>query len=183
MSEEYEEGGAIDPNDVLYLIPDGRYRVRYEWYETRLAFGKNAKLVLNFVVTESGDAFGTPIQKYYNVNRLKSKPKRGGGFVPPFKGDLVRDVFRLFGDFSRTDRIAIRKLFGKHELEVVTRTVVADSKGNELPEGCHYSVIDVIVGPVLAPAPAPSPALSRQTLPVPKPSPNLTQPTLDEITF
>ena len=181
MSEEYEEGGEIDPNDVLHLIPDGRYRVRYEWYETRLAFGKTPKLVLHFVVTESGDAFGTPIQKYYNVNRLKSKPKRGGGFVPPLKGDLVRDVFRLFGDFSRTDRIAIRKLFGGNELEVVTRTVLADSKGNELPKECHYSVIDMIVGPV--PAPTPSPASSRQTLLAPKPSPNLTQPTPDEIPF
>ena len=177
MSEEYEEGGEIDPNDVLYLIPDGRYRVRYEWYETRLCFGKTLKVVLNFVVTTPGGVFGTPLQKYYNVNRLKGGPKRGGGFVPSMRGDLVRDVFRLFGDFSRADRIAIRKLFGKYDLEVVTRTVVTDSKGNELPEECHYSVIDVIVGPVLAPAPA----LSRQTLRSPKPSPNLTQPTPDEI--
>jgi hypothetical protein len=179
MSEEYEEGGEIDPNDVLHLIPDGRYRVRYEWYETRLGFGKTPKVVLNFVVTTPGDAFGTPLQKYYNVNRLKGGPKRGGGFVPSMKGDLLRNVISLFGEFSRNDRIAIRKLFGRQELEVITRTVVADSKGNELPEECHYSVIDVIVGP----APALSLALSRQTLPAPKPSPNLTQPIPDEIPF
>lgn len=179
MSEEYEEGGEIDPSDVLYLIPDGRYRVRYEWYETRLGFGKTPKVVLNFVVTTPGDACGKPLQKYYNVNRLKGGPKRGGGFVPSMRGDLLRTVIGLFGEFSRNDRIAIRKLFGRQELEVITRTVVADSKGNELPEECHYSVIDVIVGP----APAPSLALSRQTLPAPKPSPNLTQPTPDEIPF
>lgn len=181
MSEEYEEGGEIDPNDVLYLIPDGRYGVRYQWYETRLGFGKTPKVVLNFVVTTPGDVFGTPLQKYYNVTRLKGGPTRGGGFVPSMRGDLVRDVFRLFGDFSRADRIAIRKLFGKCDLEVVTRTVVADSKGNELPEECHYSVIDVIVRPV--PATKPSPASSRQTPPAPKPPPNPTQPTLDEIPF
>lgn len=183
MNDENKEGGVLDPNDVLYLIPDGRYRVRYESYETRLSFGRTPKVVLNLVVSTPGDAFGTPLQKFYNAKSLKGRPGRNGPFVAPLRGDLFRDVTRLFASVPRADRLAIPKHFGKQELEVVTRTVVTDSKGNELPEECRYSVADLIVGPAPALTPSASRALPRQTLPSPDPSPNLTQPTLDEIPF
>jgi len=172
---EDEEGGRFDPNDSLHRLEDGRYRCRYEFYETRPAFGLGRpKVAMTFTVVEPHEYQGIPIQRFYNVSRLTSEPKRGGGFVPPSKGDLVRDMERLFGGTSRRDRLAIRKNFGSRDWIVSVRTVGTDSKRRPLPEASRYSVIEAVIGPA-------SDSPPRRTNPSSVPISNSSQPVLDEI--
>ena len=174
---EDEEGGVFDSNDSLHRLQDGTYRCRYEFYETRPAFGMGRpKVAMTFTVVEPHEYQGIPLQKFYNVSRLSSEPKRGGGFVAPPKGDLARDMERLFRGAKRQDRLAIRKNFGSRDWTVSVRTVSADSKRRPLPEASRYSVIEAIV------APAPH-THTRLTNPSSVPISNPSQPVLDALPF
>lgn len=174
---EDEEGGRFDPNDSLHLLKDGTYRCRYAFYETRKAFGAGTpKVVLTFTVIEPQEYQGIPIQRFYNVSRLTSEPKRGGGFVPPRTGGLVREMERLFGGATRRDRLVIGKNFRSRDWLVIVRTVSVDFKRLPLPEASRYSVIEAIV----APAPHTHTRLTNpSSVPISIPS----QPVLDDLPF
>jgi len=174
---EDEEGGRFDPNDSPRLLKDGTYRCRYAFYETRQAFGTGTpKVVLTFTVVEPHECEGIPIQRFYNVSRLTSEPKRGGGFVPPRTGGLVREMERLFGGATRRDRLWIGKYFRSRDWLVIVRTVSVDFKRLPLPEASRYSVIGTIVGP----APHTHTRLNNpSSVPISIPS----QPVLDDLPF
>ena len=177
MTVEIEEGGTFDPDESLVLLDEGRYQCRYDYYETRPRFGMGRpKVVLHFSVVHPPEYHGIPLQRFYNVKRLKCEPKRGGGFVPPSKGDLVRDMERLFGRVDRRDRLAIGKNFRSRDWTVKVRTVDSDSKGGLLPEASRYSVIESIIGP----APDSSP---RRSNPSAVPTSIPTHPVLDDLPF
>ena len=175
-AEIEEEGGTLEPEKRPPRVPNGVYQVRYEYYETRPSFGMGRpKVFITFSVITPVEYRGTLLQKFYNVERIK-EPRRGGGFVPPYNGDLMRNMDRLFGAPTRRDRLVIGGNFRTRDWDVLVREVTFDAKKRSLPEASRYSVIDEVIGPVPQSQP-------RRTNPSLSPMPNPTPPVLDEIPF
>ena len=123
------------------LIPDGSYRLKFEYYETKKIFGNN-KLALRFTVVDYGPAFGAPVTRWYNVKRIVGKPARYGGFMASGKRcDLYIEHTELFDiKIPRLDRVPMRPFEGKYILGEVT-TVRRRSDQRELPEQSQYSKV------------------------------------------
>lgn len=129
----------IDQN-LPPLIASGKYAVMLDNYQTAIMFGKAPKLILNFKVTSFGEAFGSSIPRYYNVQKLIGKAQKHGRFKVSKSGDFLREYLSLFPEpANRLDRLPMSRFKNVTiEAEIVT---VKESRGRSLPEPLRYSKI------------------------------------------
>ena len=125
------------------LIPAGIYSFKLLNWETRVMFaGKASKVVLKFVVSD-GEYAGAVLKAYYNVKRIKNKPKKKGGFIVGKKSNFAREFFTLMEKAGvstsgmRLDRLPVSYL---EQVEGKVRTVKEASK-KPIPKALQYSVI------------------------------------------
>jgi hypothetical protein len=122
------------------LIPPGVYDFRFDYWETRVLFGRAPKLVLWFTVISYGDYFDrVRLPRNYNT-RLIGKAQRFGRFKPGFKCDFLREYVTLFQMPPRLDRIPM-SVFEKVIVVAKVRTVTTGSKQENIPPALQYSVI------------------------------------------
>lgn len=148
-------------------IPEGRYTLRFHGWETCLLFGRNPKVCLNLSVADLGEYFGTKVQRWYNVRRLKGRPRKNGQFVASWGSDLVAEYMYLRDAVRRTDRISLgfyRDCLLIGEIE----TVRIDRRQHAREGLMQYSIVRKLTGleygpgkiplrPIPAPAPVPVP--------------------------
>ena len=119
------EGGEEGGGDIIgscVVVPEGRYELRYMYYQTGY-FKDQAKVTVFCAIIEPEDYAGLPVERFYNVDELKGPPKKYGGFGVSARRTLVREVRFLLGQPKRLDRISFAGLRDKRiigELETVT---------------------------------------------------------------
>ena len=139
--EPAEGGGEVGGGTIL--VPDGEYVVRYLDYETGNYWG-TPKVVVHFVIVESDNFEGSPVDRFYNATRLTSPPGRFGNYVAPACGDLIREFNRLTGSMERADRISFAKLKGKR-IQAEVKRVQYDYCHEPLAEADQYSRISRLI--------------------------------------
>lgn len=127
-------------------IKAGTYRLKFDYFETATMYN-HPKLVLHFTITDYGDAFEVPLQRFYNVANLKGKPQRNGRFKVTKGGDFLLEYLTLFpvNIPSRLDRINMEIFKGKTIVGKV-KTVKKNNRQRDLPEVMQYSVIEQLTG-------------------------------------
>ncbi len=141
MSSLIEGGASIPPEYLSSLIPEGMYQCEFHSYETRHSGGFGPKLALKFEILQPDEYAGIVLERFYNVAELPNGAGRKGQFIPPFRGDFVRDYFNFFGRPTRLDRMPIYKPFKELTWACLIETVTTDPKGRAIPEGARYSII------------------------------------------
>ena len=135
---------VIDDNQPARIIP-GVYDLRFDYFETRVMFGRCPKLVMWFTVITMGEYFNcVQLPRYYNISKLMEKPKKWGRFKVGLKSDFVRDYGRLFDIPTRLDRFPM-SVFERVIIEAKVRDVTTGSNQREIPKGLRYSVIHEFV--------------------------------------
>ncbi|MBM4231733.1 MAG: hypothetical protein FJ184_13530 [Gammaproteobacteria bacterium] len=141
MSQDLNDGGFVDPNDELILIPPGIYEAQFICYETRRLNGHfSAKVEITFEITDEGPYKGIRLKKYYPAKDIHGSPRLRGGFTVSPKSDLYRDYVRLIGKPSRADRIRLVRYEGR-TIIIEIDTVTHDGNKRPIPEGAQYSVV------------------------------------------
>ena len=126
------------------LVPDGKYEVRYRYYETQICFGAS-KVAVHFAIVNHDTYGGTPISRHYTVESLRGPPKRFGDFtIKSPNCSLVREFGRASKNPDRRDRISYASFKDKRIL-VKTRTVIRNSRDEELAKDERYSVVAQIL--------------------------------------
>jgi hypothetical protein len=122
------------------LVPNGIYDVGFVSYSTAYMFNKVPKLVLNFRILDFGEHNGKVLPRYYNVKRIKGRPRKNGDFKVGRRSDFVHEYATLFGLPRRLDRVSMtpfKSVIIKAKVEVVT----SDYKQRQMPEALKYSKI------------------------------------------
>jgi hypothetical protein len=136
--------GVLDGDRPPLILP-GVYDFRFDYYETKVLFGRAPKLVLWFTVVTFGDYFDrVRLPRYYNLTKLMEKPRKWGRFKVGYKSDFLREYATLFGSPLRPDRIPM-SVFERVIVSAKVRTVSMGSKQETIPAGLQYSVIDQLV--------------------------------------
>ena len=131
--------------DDLPLIPEGEYRLKLVEHETSICFGpRSPRLVLTFTVCDMGQHFGTRLQRFYNVARLKSKAGKKGQFVAKLHGDLMIEICTLLNRKVRPDRVPLEPLYNSVLVGRI-QTVKHNSQQKDLPEVLHYSKVAALL--------------------------------------
>src|SRR5579862_2903985 len=136
--------GALDGYRPPLVLPV-LYEFRFDYYETKVLFGRAPKLILWFTIVTFGEYFDRiQLPRYYNVTKLMEKPRKWGRFKVGYKSDFLREYSRLFGTPLRLDRIPM-SAFEPVIVTAKVRTVSTGSKQEVIPPGLQYSVIDKLV--------------------------------------
>ena len=94
VAEEPEEGGGqIDGGCIA--VPNGKYELRYMYYETAMYFG-SPRVVVHCAVDASDQYAGIEVCRFYNVKEISQPPGRYGDYVALPCGDLVREYPRPY---------------------------------------------------------------------------------------
>ena len=126
------------------LVPDGKYDVRYAYYETQICFG-GSKVTIHFSIVNHEKYAGSEIARYYNVRSLSGLPRKYGDFdVESPNCKLVREYGRIVDEPDRLDRISYAS-FGNKRILVRVRTVISDSNRKLLAKEEQYSVIAELI--------------------------------------
>ena len=139
----------MSDSNITPAIPEGKYRVAFDYHETVLHFGNVPKMGVHFHVSEFGQYFEKPLTRWYTVERLIGKARKNGAYKP--KGQtsiLMIEYVRCFSNYplpNRIDRISMAP-WKKHEFLVKVRNVTKNSRQIALPPKLQYSVIDSILG-------------------------------------
>lgn len=131
-------------DDELILIPEGTYRLSYQYHRTWFYQGKFQKLIVMFRVMDFGDYFEAPLAAYYNVS-IKGKPKHNGTFKAGWRSRFMFDYATCFGKPVRKDRIPMTD-FKKNLVLGKVRTVEKNYQQRDYPDTLKYSVVDSLLG-------------------------------------
>jgi hypothetical protein len=134
-------------SDYEPLIPEGQYRFKLIRHETVSTFD-SPKLVLVCSIIDFGPHSETILRRYYCVERLVGKARRGGQCKHKRRGDFMLEYFSLFPSQARPrrlDRVSLDP-FRNEVLIGSVRTVKHNSQQKKLPEQLRYSVIGSFVG-------------------------------------
>ena len=124
------------------LIPDGTYTVQYTHYETGGGW-KSYKVMAHFAVV-NGEYAGTPLTRYYNVEKLESRPGKNGEYSVSDRRLLVREFRALLPDMAGEGAVDLNVYKDKLiRAEVVT--VGKDGLGQELSQASRYSRIKRLI--------------------------------------
>ncbi len=126
--EEPDGGGGQIISPCIH-VPEGKYKVAYLSYETANYFGQ-PKVVVHFSIIKHETHAGTPLERFYNVEKIENPPRKSGNFKVSPHCLLVRENRRLIKEPTRFDRINFLPLKGKcilARVESVTRNSRRDS--------------------------------------------------------
>ncbi len=127
------------------LIQPGVYDFRFDYYETKVLFGRAPKLILWLTVVSFGEYFDcVRLPRYYNVSKLMEKPRKWGRFKVGFKSDFLREYATLFPMPLRMDRIPM-SAFENVIVAGKVSTVSSGSKQELIPSALQYSKIGQLV--------------------------------------
>ena len=145
---EIVSGGNGDPTiflpDTRPRVPDGVYHFKLVSYETSYMFD-SPRLILTLTIIDHGEYHGIALPRYYNVLRLKGKPRKYGMFVPTKGGDFLIDYYSLVpGRQQRADRLSMSPLLNKIIL-AETATVTRNNRKKELPEPLWHSKVKKLI--------------------------------------
>ncbi len=142
MSDDFEEGGILDPKEEPIVLRPGLYRVQYSHYETYPSRGKyKDKIGLWFQLLEPTEYADRLIPRYFNVDWVGKPFGRGGKFKPSRRGKFFRFYIGLFGAPERPDRLPIRGKFGRFIWHARIDLVASDAEGEPIPDETFYSVV------------------------------------------
>ena len=134
----------IDSIEDKPLIPDGGYNFKLVYHETKYMFG-TPRLVLHMAVIDIGELHGITLPCYRNVDSLKGKPRKKGGFAPTRGGYFMIEYCNLVLGFnSRRDRISLNPYYNQI-LYARTSTVKLNNRKKKLPEQLWYSKVDELI--------------------------------------
>jgi hypothetical protein len=122
-------------------IPEGKYVIAMERWETKLMFGNSAKLVLWFKVL-AGDHKGATVARYYNVKHLMPPMGEGGKFEACKGSSFLREFALISPGLSLA---AIRAVPVWGQVRLVDKT----KDGVQLNQTAHYSVVAKLLGPYI----------------------------------
>ncbi len=88
LTEEAVEGGGEISGSCI-AVPNGEYELRYIDYETARFFG-TPKVIIHCEIVEPDEYVGLPVDRFYNVDRLKGPPRRYGDYVELCRADIFR---------------------------------------------------------------------------------------------
>ena len=135
--------------DLKSALPEGKYRVAFDFYETVFQFGNVPKMSLHFHISEFGDFFEKPLTRWYTVDRIIGNARKNGTYKS--KGQtcvLMIEYVRCFYNYplpKRLDRVPMSP-WKKHEFWVRVRNVKENSRQQPIPAQLQYSTIDSILG-------------------------------------
>jgi hypothetical protein len=139
--------GVIDGGTPPLIVP-GKYQMRFKDWETRILFGRQAKVGVLLEVCEYGPHFGMRFVRWYNARELKGRPGRNGRFVAGWSSDLVREYTSIVDLPTRSDRVALSRLRNFLLLGQVV-TVTKDRRQRALPLALHYSTVNFLEAAIL----------------------------------
>jgi hypothetical protein len=135
MSDQSELAGV--------LIPEGKYRARFQGYKTFQAWG-DLKLSLDFLIVDEGPFFGLIVKRYYSVRRVGKN-----GWKPRSATcTLLIEWFNCHPDSPRNirrDRLPMTR-WCESEYEIMVGTVRKSFLQERLPEQMLYSKVIKILG-------------------------------------
>ena len=144
VADDVNDDVAIAVEGFRELVPDGRYEAKFIGHDTALLF-KQPKVFLRFEIVQHGEYFEKQVRlaRPYRVRRVIAPAGPSGRFILDGGSDCFRMLVRVLDVKQRKDRISLRGL--KHlPLHIVTRTVIKDRNGRDLPELARYSVVEDI---------------------------------------
>ena len=118
-------------------MPDAKYEAQCISHNFGYIAGKHRKLFMIYKIASPGPYHGKEIMKIYNMP-ISSRVSMGSNYY--------KDWLFVNGNHkpSRQDRLS-PKIFHNKVLIIKTRTSKPKhNNGQEMPEGCWYSVVDYI---------------------------------------
>lgn len=141
MNAESKAVSTNNASELLPCIPPGEYGLKLVQHRT-LIFYKTPRLVFDCIITDFSDCHGIQLSRYYNVERLISKPGKNGTCKHKQSGDFMMEFYQLFPSEPRRrlDRIPMQ-MFYNVEIIGKVRTVTTNNRQQKLPEQLQHSVI------------------------------------------
>ncbi|MDW3094547.1 MAG: hypothetical protein R8G33_02615 [Gammaproteobacteria bacterium] len=129
-------------DDSMVKIPEGKYKVQFVEYETKVLIAPKA--ICTFRIIQPGEYLETKLSRHYNVLNHIGRPSINGDFQSGRKSDLVREYFTIFGDNADIDNIDLNKY---REIIVIGKvhTVTKSSDKKEIHQALQYSVISELM--------------------------------------
>lgn len=131
--------GAIAGDRPVRIEP-GEYELAFQFHRTLFLFGRAPKLCCFFKIVTLGKYFEVIVPRYYNVQSLAGKPRKGGAFKVGWHSDFVREYATIFGLPLRPNRIST-EIFKTAIVRGRVDTVSTNSRQRSIPESLRYSVI------------------------------------------
>lgn len=141
----YLEQELVKGRFANVLIPEGKYRARFQEYKTYKAWS-DFKLSMDFFIVDEGPYFGVVLQRYHSVLKVGKK-----GWKPRSATcSLMIEWFTCHPDSPRDirrDRLPMSR-WRESEYEVSVRTVKNNFQGKKLPKKMWYSKVADVLGRV-----------------------------------
>jgi len=124
-------------------VPNGKYELRYMYYETAMYFG-SARVVVHCAIDASDQYAGIEVCRFYNVKEVTLPTRKYGNYVALPCGDLVREYKNLISDPKRMNRISFSVLKGKRLLGRLARVTRSHNRDNLAPEHQYSKIKEFI---------------------------------------
>ncbi len=142
LTEEPAEGGGTIEGGCIG-VPNGKYELRYMYYETATYFG-SPRVVVHCAIDASDQYAGVEVCRFYNVKEVTQPPGKYGDYVALPCGDLVREYTNLISEPERMNRISFRVLRGKRLLGRLARVTRSHSRDSLVPEHQYSKIKEFI---------------------------------------
>jgi len=142
LTEEVAKGGGrIDGGCVA--VPNGKYELRYMYYETAIYWGKG-RVIVHCAIDRSDQYAGIEVCRFYNVKEVTQPIGKYGEYDAPPCGDLVREYKKLVSEPKRMNRISFSVLKGKRLLGRLARVTRSHSRESLVPEHQYSKITEFI---------------------------------------
>lgn len=132
------------PVTELVHIDPGIYQVALVSFATAFLFGAAPKLILTFKIVSLCPDFGKFVCRYYNVKKLRGKPRQSGSFEYSERSDVFREYCGCFGAPGKSgiSMEAFKNVIVWGHID----TCNTDRSQRKIPEGAQYSRIIHLCG-------------------------------------
>ena len=142
LTEEPTDGGGTIEGGCI-AVPNGKYELRYMYYETAIYFG-SARVIVHCAIDASDQYAGIEVCRFYNVKEVTLPTRKYGKYVALPCGDLVREYKNLVSDPERMNRISFSVLKGKRLLGRLARVTRSHSRDNLATEHQYSKIKEFI---------------------------------------
>jgi len=142
LTEEPAEGGGTIEGGLI-TVPNGKYELRYMYYETAMYFG-SARVIVHCAIDAADQYAGVEVCRFYNVKEVTQPTGKYGDYVALPCGDLVREYKTLVTDPKRMNRISFSVLKGKRLLGRLVRVTRNHSRDSLAPEHQYSKIKEFI---------------------------------------